>query len=217
MSKSLGSIIRIEAISVDLASAMEKNHPEDCKCEHFCIRGYATEMRKKDASLCLPFAFNGNHKNLVVLPRLHDTKSKWWGDVEEEKKDEAEHATIIDRLGSQSSGLGTLICAEDGNKRIESMVCDASKIASTINKEKKEHDNLLFENDELLAKNSHHDQGYVNNLSGLIHQKTRKVRSLNELLEDHSTRTETGPSSVMPCISAGSYSICLLLDHMVAK
>ncbi|XP_028119255.1 uncharacterized protein LOC114316776 [Camellia sinensis] len=157
-------------------------------------------MRKKDTSLCLPFAFNGNHKNLVALRRLHDTKSKWRGDVEEEKKDEAEHATIIDRLGSQSSGLGTLICAEDGNKRIESMVCDASKIASTINEEKKEHDNLLFESDDFLAKNSHHDQRYVNNLSGLIRQKTRKVRSLNELLEDHSTRTKTGPSSVLPGI-----------------
>lgn len=81
ISKSSGSIIRIDAISIELASAME-NNCEASKCEHFSIRGYAAEMRKKDISVCLPFPFDGNQNKLEeqanMLPPLHVAKFRWW-------------------------------------------------------------------------------------------------------------------------------------------
>lgn len=81
ISKSSGPIIRIDAITIELAGAMENNH-EASKCEHFSIRGYAAEMRKKDMSVCLPFPCNGNQNVLEeqtnLLPPLHVAKFRWW-------------------------------------------------------------------------------------------------------------------------------------------
>ncbi|XP_059640892.1 protein EMBRYONIC FLOWER 1 isoform X2 [Cornus florida] len=79
VSKSLGSLIKIDSISIDLGSAMEKNETE--KCEHFSIRGYVAEMRKKDPGICLPFALDGNNKSerqINMLPPLHVAKFRWW-------------------------------------------------------------------------------------------------------------------------------------------
>ncbi|KAL6985417.1 hypothetical protein U1Q18_018792 [Sarracenia purpurea var. burkii] len=86
LAKSLGSLIRIDTISIDLAGAME-NHPEsrnsiltnsfNCGCS-----GYAAEMRKKDMSICSPFAFDGNQNKSVeqtsILPPIHVAKFRWW-------------------------------------------------------------------------------------------------------------------------------------------
>ncbi|KAA8525281.1 hypothetical protein F0562_007136 [Nyssa sinensis] len=79
VSKSLGSLIKIDSISIDLSSAMDKNDPG--KCDHFSIRGYVAEMRKKDWRICLPFALDDNNKSekqTSVLPPLHVAKFRWW-------------------------------------------------------------------------------------------------------------------------------------------
>lgn len=81
LSKSSGSLIRIDTISINLAGAMD-NHHEARNCEHFSIRGYAAEMRKKDITICLPFDFDGNQnkseEQTSMLPPLHVAKFRWW-------------------------------------------------------------------------------------------------------------------------------------------
>ncbi|XAR69303.1 hypothetical protein NMG60_11000839 [Bertholletia excelsa] len=75
------SLIRIDSISIDLTSAME-GPTEGSKCEHFSMRGYVAEMRKKDMSICVPFSFDGNQNKLEeqikILPPLDVAKFRYW-------------------------------------------------------------------------------------------------------------------------------------------
>lgn len=78
--KSVGSSIKINSISIDLVSS---NDTIDIKnCEHFSIRGYVSEVRKRDWKRCWPFALNGNHDNsdgqTSNLPPLTVPKFRWW-------------------------------------------------------------------------------------------------------------------------------------------
>ncbi|GFS44911.1 embryonic flower 1 [Actinidia rufa] len=81
LSKSSGSVISIGTISIDLTGAVE-THQDARNCEHFSIRGYVAEMRKKDASICLPFASESNQNKSEeqesMLPSLHVAKFRWW-------------------------------------------------------------------------------------------------------------------------------------------
>nr|AHZ89713.2 embryonic flower 1 [Dimocarpus longan] len=80
VSKSAGSSIKIDSISIDLVSNDETDARE---CEHFSIRGYVSEIRKKNWKLCWPFASSdGNHdksgEQTCPLPPLQVSKSRWW-------------------------------------------------------------------------------------------------------------------------------------------
>ncbi|PSR91790.1 Protein EMBRYONIC FLOWER like [Actinidia chinensis var. chinensis] len=81
LSKSSGSVIRIDTISIDLTGAVE-THQEARNCEHFSIRGYVAEMRNKDVSICFPFASESNQnkseEQQSMLPPLHVAKFRWW-------------------------------------------------------------------------------------------------------------------------------------------
>ncbi|KAJ7965974.1 Protein EMBRYONIC FLOWER 1 [Quillaja saponaria] len=80
--KTSGSFIQIDSISIDLANANDKiSHAG--KCEHFSIRGYVSEMRKKDWKTCWPFQLEDNHgssdkEQTSLLPDLAVPKFKWW-------------------------------------------------------------------------------------------------------------------------------------------
>ncbi|KAJ7958577.1 Protein EMBRYONIC FLOWER 1 [Quillaja saponaria] len=79
--KSSGSFIQIDSISIDLANPNGKIHAD--KCEHFSIRGYVSEMRKKDWRRCCPFQLEDNQgssdkEQTSLLPDLAVPKFKWW-------------------------------------------------------------------------------------------------------------------------------------------
>ncbi|XP_044470994.1 protein EMBRYONIC FLOWER 1-like isoform X2 [Mangifera indica] len=79
VSKSVGSSIKIDSISIDLVS---NNEIDAGNCEHFSIRGYVSEIRKKNWKICWPFALDSNHdkfeEQACTLPPLPVSKFRWW-------------------------------------------------------------------------------------------------------------------------------------------
>ncbi|CAN4119228.1 unnamed protein product [Withania somnifera] len=77
VAKSLGSLIQIESLYIDLNIPMPKK--EEGNCQHFSIRGYAAEMRKKDQKICSPFTSTSDCSNSEEqLPPLDVPKFRWW-------------------------------------------------------------------------------------------------------------------------------------------
>ncbi|XP_054788841.1 protein EMBRYONIC FLOWER 1 isoform X2 [Prosopis cineraria] len=76
----MGSLIQIDSISIDLANSIEKSDAGKCD-HHFSIRGYVSEIRKKDWKLCWPFPLQGNHgeseDQQCLLPPLDVPKFRW--------------------------------------------------------------------------------------------------------------------------------------------
>ncbi|KAJ4842968.1 hypothetical protein Tsubulata_017437 [Turnera subulata] len=74
------SSIKIDSISIDLANVDEKINED--KCEHFSIRGYVAEIRKRDWKMCLPFLSDGDSDNYeeqtCALPPLHVPEFRYW-------------------------------------------------------------------------------------------------------------------------------------------
>ncbi|KAK8535269.1 hypothetical protein V6N12_056793 [Hibiscus sabdariffa] len=70
----------VRAISIDLNNANDDIGTR--KCEHFSIRGYASEMRKKDWKKSCPFALDGDRnifkEQICKLPPLLVPKFRWW-------------------------------------------------------------------------------------------------------------------------------------------
>ncbi|KAJ1396407.1 hypothetical protein SESBI_32626 [Sesbania bispinosa] len=62
----MGSYIQIDSISIDLANSVGKR--DAGKCEHFSIRGYVSEIRKKDWKLCWPFPVHESDKQPSLPP-----------------------------------------------------------------------------------------------------------------------------------------------------
>ncbi|KAM7490417.1 hypothetical protein LguiA_033338 [Lonicera macranthoides] len=79
-SNSLGSLVKIDSISIDLGIPMEKkNEAAGNKCQHFSIRGYVAEMREKDKSICMPFSLFGDDSYVEEeLPPMFVTKFRSW-------------------------------------------------------------------------------------------------------------------------------------------
>ncbi|KAL6547567.1 hypothetical protein OROHE_009272 [Orobanche hederae] len=78
-SKCLGSVIQINSIAIDINCAMEMEEIEAPKHEHFSIRGFVSEMRKKDRKMCLPFPREGNGDDIDIdPPPLSVPKFRWW-------------------------------------------------------------------------------------------------------------------------------------------
>ncbi|XP_065849366.1 protein EMBRYONIC FLOWER 1 [Euphorbia lathyris] len=116
VSKSVDSSIKIDSISIDLINANEKSNVESC--DHFSIRKYVSDIRKKDWKVCWPFASDddGNKcdEHECGLPPLCVPKFRYWrcqnclreigaGDVE------TDHAPI---LKTSSSGFkSNIICS----------------------------------------------------------------------------------------------------------
>ncbi|KAE8712498.1 Embryonic flower 1, putative isoform 2 [Hibiscus syriacus] len=77
--KSVESPIENDSISRDLVNA---DDIDTRKCEHFSIRGYVSEMRKKDWTKIWPFALDGGRNILkeksCKLPPLLVPKFRWW-------------------------------------------------------------------------------------------------------------------------------------------
>lgn len=73
--KSMGSLIQISSIYIDLKIPKEKNETDSCP-HNFSIRGYAAEMRKKNPKVSMPFALSGgNLKDSVAkLPPMEVPK-----------------------------------------------------------------------------------------------------------------------------------------------
>ncbi|XP_058785170.1 protein EMBRYONIC FLOWER 1 [Vicia villosa] len=60
------SYIEIDSITIDLASSIGKR--DAGKCEHFSIREYVSEVRKKDWKLCWPFPIDESEKQPSFPP-----------------------------------------------------------------------------------------------------------------------------------------------------
>ncbi|KAI4337485.1 hypothetical protein L6164_015895 [Bauhinia variegata] len=79
----MGSFIQIDSISIDLANSIDKKSTTDSgKCEHFSIRGYVSEIRKKDWKMCWPFplkeSYSESENPASLLPPLDVPKFRWW-------------------------------------------------------------------------------------------------------------------------------------------
>ncbi|KAJ6745592.1 PROTEIN EMBRYONIC FLOWER 1 [Salix koriyanagi] len=74
------SSIRIDSITIDLDNVDEKVEEE--KCSHFSMRGYVSEIRKRDWKICWPFVSDGDSNNYeeqaCLLPPLHVPKFRFW-------------------------------------------------------------------------------------------------------------------------------------------
>ncbi|KAF9662224.1 hypothetical protein SADUNF_Sadunf18G0031000 [Salix dunnii] len=74
------SSIRIDSITIDLDNVNEKIEEE--KCSHFSMRGYVSEIRKRDWKMCWPFVSDGDSNNYeeqaCLLPPLHVPKFRFW-------------------------------------------------------------------------------------------------------------------------------------------
>ncbi|KAJ6406373.1 hypothetical protein OIU84_009984 [Salix udensis] len=74
------SSIRIDSITIDLDNVDEKVEVE--KCSHFSMRGYVSEIRKRDWKICWPFVSDGDSNNCeeqaCLLPPLHVPKFRFW-------------------------------------------------------------------------------------------------------------------------------------------
>ncbi|KAL9688931.1 hypothetical protein QQ045_033358 [Rhodiola kirilowii] len=73
------SLVKIDSIVINI-DAVEQRNPE--KCEHFTIRGYASDIRKQNAKLCCPFSgdvddASSEEINSRLRP-LHIPKIKSW-------------------------------------------------------------------------------------------------------------------------------------------
>ncbi|KAH0895601.1 hypothetical protein HID58_045169, partial [Brassica napus] len=77
--KSMGSSIKINSISIDLADAAKEI--DMVKCDHFSIRGYVAETRERDHNKCWPFPEESvtlvDQEN-YSLPSLSVPKFRWW-------------------------------------------------------------------------------------------------------------------------------------------
>ncbi|XP_021745467.1 protein EMBRYONIC FLOWER 1-like isoform X2 [Chenopodium quinoa] len=57
----------------------EKNDEVTANCSHFSIRGYVSEVRKRDPKLCYPFSLKDSTEPLSMeLPPMIVPKFKWW-------------------------------------------------------------------------------------------------------------------------------------------
>ncbi|KAI9097619.1 hypothetical protein K1719_025390 [Acacia pycnantha] len=65
----MGSLIQIDSISIDLANSVEESDAGK-RDHHFSIRGYVSEIRKKDWKLCWPFPLQDNHSESEDQPYL---------------------------------------------------------------------------------------------------------------------------------------------------
>ncbi|GAB2223270.1 hypothetical protein Droror1_Dr00017410 [Drosera rotundifolia] len=89
--------IGVDSTSVDISSSTERNEALET-CNHFSIRGYVAEVRKRDKKLCFPFYTNDEENesllNLFELPPFAVPKFRWW----------ACNGCIEGTAGSQESG-----------------------------------------------------------------------------------------------------------------
>ncbi|KAG8375571.1 hypothetical protein BUALT_Bualt10G0114400 [Buddleja alternifolia] len=116
-STSLGSLVHIKSIAIDITSAMEET--ESPAHEHFSIRGFVAGMREKDRNMCLPFVSEGNDGNLVdYLPPLFVPRFRWWQcgdcvpDIATERSTEA--VTMARRSDVGTSSCNNVNGGKDG-------------------------------------------------------------------------------------------------------
>lgn len=111
-SKSLGSLVQINSIAIDLSCAMEEI--ESPLHEHFSIRGFVAGMRKKDWNTCLPFASQRVNDDLVDnLPPLSVPKFRWW-QCSNCVPDISAESTALEMLFADRSDAGTSSCQHVG-------------------------------------------------------------------------------------------------------
>ncbi|XP_068339493.1 protein EMBRYONIC FLOWER 1 isoform X1 [Pyrus communis] len=108
-SKSVGSFVKIDSISIDLPDANDKSSSHAGNCEHFTICGYVAEVRKKNWKLCWPFPLDGefDQEPTSLLPPLDPPKFRRWScqNCVQETGSESiakDHGTDM-RIGSDSN------------------------------------------------------------------------------------------------------------------
>ncbi|EOA19844.1 hypothetical protein CARUB_v10000092mg [Capsella rubella] len=75
----MGSSIKINSISIDLAAAA--NEIDMVKCDHFSIRAFVAETRERDHRKCWPFSEESISlvdQQSYSLPSLSVPKFRWW-------------------------------------------------------------------------------------------------------------------------------------------
>ncbi|OIT30217.1 PREDICTED: protein EMBRYONIC FLOWER 1-like isoform X1 [Nicotiana attenuata] len=128
VSKSSGSVIQIESISIDLDIPMPKK--EEGNCQHFSIRGYVAEMRKRDRKICSPFASSSDCSTTSEeqLPPLDVPKFRWW-----------RCKNCIHEIGTESAGEDSEILSSSSRSRlISANMASTSAMANVLPETKHE-------------------------------------------------------------------------------
>ncbi|KAM3201747.1 protein EMBRYONIC FLOWER 1 [Capsicum annuum] len=99
VAKSLGGLIQIDSISIELN--IPRLMKEEGNCQHFSLRGYVADMRIKDRKVCSPFPSASDHSiSEEELPPLDAPKFRWW-----------RCKNCIDEIGTESAAEETEIRA----------------------------------------------------------------------------------------------------------
>ncbi|XP_074310983.1 uncharacterized protein LOC141646892 [Silene latifolia] len=67
-----------EAVPNPCVDANNEEVAATTKCKHFSIRGYVSEVRKRDPKLCYPFPLNESIDPAKELPPMTIPESRWW-------------------------------------------------------------------------------------------------------------------------------------------
>ncbi|XP_042037397.1 uncharacterized protein LOC121783404 isoform X2 [Salvia splendens] len=101
---------------------MEASEPP--KHEHFSIRGFVADMRKKDLKTCYPFAPQGNDVDPVnyQLPPLSVPEFRWW-----------QCSSCIPNAETKTTTKEMVVATTHGRDNTEGEDSDQSKINKTLN------------------------------------------------------------------------------------
>ncbi|MCD7469519.1 hypothetical protein HAX54_008620 [Datura stramonium] len=150
VSKSLGSLIQIESISIDLDIPMPKK--EEGNCQHFSIRGYVADMRKKDWKICSPFTSTSDHciSEEQLLP-LDVPKFRWW-----------RCKNCIQEVGTESAGEEIEILSPSCRSRLIStnMASTSSATTNALSEMKHESTSRKGDKNKAIIVDSANTSGY---------------------------------------------------------
>ncbi|XP_042515710.1 protein EMBRYONIC FLOWER 1-like isoform X2 [Macadamia integrifolia] len=100
-----------------LHNATEKYKADGCN--HFSIRGYVAEVRKKDKTICWPFSNVGDHEIMeeeIKLPPLQVPEFRWW-----------KCQNCLRKKGAKDTSDGTGVVTNCSNS-----VCETKTIPSPV-------------------------------------------------------------------------------------
>ncbi|MED6162920.1 hypothetical protein PIB30_075025 [Stylosanthes scabra] len=104
------NFVRVNSISIDLpigGGAANK------ACEHFTIRGYVSDIRKKDWRKCWPFRMDESDDNPLPLPSLEAPKFRWWGceNCQQAIANEVNHGNDQPDVSHRNGGVSDCNCS----------------------------------------------------------------------------------------------------------
>ncbi|KAL4307477.1 hypothetical protein AHAS_Ahas16G0282200 [Arachis hypogaea] len=101
------NFVSVDSISIDLPIGTANK-----TCEHFTIRGYVSDIRKKDWRKCWPFPMDESD-NELPLPPLEVPKFRWWGceNCQQATANEINHGNDQTDVSHRNGGISDCNCS----------------------------------------------------------------------------------------------------------